>query len=126
MMDRILTAHIHGRTLRCTLRVSPGFCARLTADCPLLPEAAAYGACRLIARSARLQAALVPVSYGLRFAKRRRAQRLWLQMPGRALGLRGTVYLNLTADPDGLTLQEICLRPEGAPPPCPRVQVTAL
>ena len=126
MMNRILNTNDNGRTLRCTLKVSADFRARLLADCPLLPEAVAYGAARLIGRSARLQAALVPVSYRLRFAKRRAGQRLWGRVPGRALGVRGVLYLHLAADSDGLTLLEVCQRTEGAGAPCPRVVLTAL
>lgn len=102
--------------LRCTLRVSPRFTAKLPDFCPLHPDAAAYAARRLLCQDRALQDWLVPISYGLRLAKGRgrRARTLWLRAHAVyfAMELRqAAVYVRLTVDAEGVTVDRVEVAP---------------
>lgn len=96
--------------LRCTLRVSPRFTAKIPAGADLIPAGAAYAACVIIRNFQPLQDWLVPISYGLRVAKGkgRRVQTRWLQLCGLEfnLGLE-KVHVKLSIDAEGVTVDAV-------------------
>ena len=108
--------------MRCTLSVSPQFSANLTPESPLHPDTAAYAARRFLARCRPAQDWLVPQSYQLRVSKRsrRRSTTLWVQLDPVVFTLpagSAAVYLRLTVDATGVTVEQVRLLPPGAPAP---------
>ena len=103
-----LTAAVPGHpSLRCSLRAAPDFRAAFAAPCGLLPESAAYGACRAIAKSPVLQRELVLQSYRQRFVKRRRPLHRTLTLSGSLFDLPGrSVRLHLAIDAEGVTVEQ--------------------
>lgn len=104
------------RLVRCSLQMTKDWhCdVRITND--LLPESLAYAAMRLISKSPDLQARLVPVSYQLRFAKKRRPRRITLKVPGQALCLpEGTALLRLSITAEGISIDSIRILPDSSP-----------
>jgi len=113
MKPLMLTASLPAHpVLHCTLRADAAFVTNLPADSWLLPESAAYAACRAIARSPQLQQQLVPLSYRLRLAKGRKTRRHSLVLSGSLFDCPGqTVRLSLAADAEGIRLTRADFQP---------------